>query len=319
MFTREPPSQACGARDRRVAKQPPIGQLVDPAGAPGVTAHDPPYGEDRSPDHSELAHRLHGVAGAARVIAAARLEIGRDQPPVGVQGQQERLPEQAGGRGDRGFGAFHVLRRRPESRFGDQFPQRAVDSGSSLTLNQTSNVGSGDQHVVVIRRQTAIDALEGLAQGTLDGVSLYGPANPAPNRDPEAQLLGGCVVSGAWERVQDQVAVRVRTAVSEDAIEVAAAGQAPALSPLTHQIGRAVSGRRDTAGHIATESGACGPWRGGGGLSLARSACASGHGTREYGPACASSAARCASSDRPVYRRRSGTPPRPPGRGPDLF
>jgi hypothetical protein len=44
-----------------VAKQAPVRELVDPAGAPRVAAHDPPCGDDRAADHPELAHGLNGV------------------------------------------------------------------------------------------------------------------------------------------------------------------------------------------------------------------------------------------------------------------
>ena len=131
-----------------VAEQAPVGELIDAAVTPGIAAHDPPYGEDRPPDHTELSHGLHGVARTARVITAAGAQIGGDQPAVCVHGQQKGLAKQVRQGGQR---AFHVLRRRPEARLGDQFPQRTVDAGCSLTLNQTSNVGSGDKHVVVIR------------------------------------------------------------------------------------------------------------------------------------------------------------------------
>ena len=112
----------------------------------------------------------------------------------------------------------------------------------------------------------------------------------------------------------------MRAAVAEDAVEVAAARQPAALSTArSSRRGRGARRRaRDRCSLIATESGACGPWRGGGGSPRARSGCASGRGTRGYEPACASSAARCASSDRPVYRRRSVDRPPRHGRAPRL-
>src|SRR3954451_8460559 len=93
-----------------VAKQAPVGELVHATGAPGIAAHDPPYGEDRPADHPELAHGLDPVRRAARVIAAAGREIRGDDRPVEVERQQEGLAQQASG-GGAGGRAFHVLRR----------------------------------------------------------------------------------------------------------------------------------------------------------------------------------------------------------------
>ena len=134
---------------------------------------------------------------------------------------------------DERFTCYAVL----DPGFGEQFPQRAVDAGRSLTLDQTSSVGPRDQDVVVIGRKAASQAREGLAQRPLDRVALHGPADPAADGDPEAQVLAGGVVRRARKRVEDEVAVRVRAAVAKDAVEVATARQAAALSPLAHPYG----------------------------------------------------------------------------------
>ncbi len=54
--------------------------------------------------------------------------------------------------------------------------------GRSLTLNQTSNVRPGDEHVVVVGGQAAAERRERLAQGALDRVALRPRRRPGGRR-----------------------------------------------------------------------------------------------------------------------------------------
>ena len=135
-----------------VAKQAPIGELVDAAGAPGLqrtTLHTARIVPGPPRARAPPAPRTSSSSGNTGSAASRFGEITPDR----VEREQEGLAQQASGRGGGGR-AFHVLRR-PDPGFSEQFPQRAVDAGRSLTLNQTSSVGPGHQHVVVIGRQAA--------------------------------------------------------------------------------------------------------------------------------------------------------------------
>src|SRR5512140_2652963 len=63
--------------------------------APRVAPQQPPRGEDDAPEYAVGADGLHGVLGAARVVAAAGAERGRDRPLVDPDGRDSDRPQRA--------------------------------------------------------------------------------------------------------------------------------------------------------------------------------------------------------------------------------
>src|SRR5215213_9992513 len=89
-----------------LAEQPPIRDLVNPAGVEGSTAEQPVGGEDRAPDRPQLADRLGGVLRAGRVVAAARRSGGGDEALIEANGSEQHSGDQP----------FHDKRSSAESR-----------------------------------------------------------------------------------------------------------------------------------------------------------------------------------------------------------
>ena len=118
----------------------------------------------------------------------------------------------------------------------EQLAERLAQAGLALLGGELGRLGPGDDHEVVGLGQRLGLLPERLAQRPLDAVALDGAADPAADGDAQARAL---VAGPARERVEDQVPARVRAALAVDAVELAAARQAPALAPR-----RAAAGRR---------------------------------------------------------------------------
>src|SRR3954452_8823716 len=114
---------------------------------------------------------------------------------------------------------------------GDQLLEGGPHAVGSLALDEAGGVGTGDEDEVVGAGELVRRGPEGLPERALDGVALDGAADLATDRDPEARP--GLGVVSPWKRIEDEEAVATRAAVSEDAVEVAAASEALAASPGT--------------------------------------------------------------------------------------
>jgi hypothetical protein len=118
----------------------------------------------------------------------------------------------------------------------DQFAQRGPHAVEPLALGQLADIGARDDDDVVPGRHTRPFGGERLTQQSLDGVARDGAPDLARNRQPKARVAARL----ARERVDDEVAVALRSSLAIDALELRAARQAPALG--------AARGRGDVVG-----------------------------------------------------------------------
>ena len=149
-----------------------------------------------------------------------------------MQRQQEQLTQQAraAARCSRTVSRFTPPPRARTRRASSA--QGRGDALGALTLDQTCDVGAGDEHEVVVCREARGSSPQNASRSArLTALRSRGAADLAADRDPEPTSPSSGVV-GARERVEDQEAVGVRAAVAVDAVEVAAARQPAALAPL---------------------------------------------------------------------------------------
>ncbi len=110
----------------------------------------------------------------------------------------------------------------------EQARQGTLEARRSLTLNQLGDSRAPDEDEVVPSGQAVGEGPKGVAHGSLHLVAINRAPDLSANRHPQANIIAG--LSG--ERVEHEVAVRLRSAIPVGAVEIAAAGEAAPLATL---------------------------------------------------------------------------------------
>ena len=170
----------------------------------------------RSMPYSRIA--CDRVGRARRLVLAAPRQRRRDHPLVGDD-RREREPARsrraALRRRATDFSTSSASAARTPSR-----PSRSASSRASGRATTTTSWSSGS---------ASAERPERLAEQALDAVAVDGAADLARHRQAEARAVGRLAGGRARERVEDEEAVADRAALAVDALELRAAGQAPAL------------------------------------------------------------------------------------------
>src|SRR5215216_3496227 len=124
-----------------------------------------------------------------------------------------------------------------EARFRHQTPQRFGHAIRPFPLQEPGYVGAGDEHEVVLSGDPGAQRPESLSQRALNGISLYGAADLAAHRDAEPRPVGADFLASPRKGVQDEKPFGVGASLAVDAVEVAAARQAPSLAPPARRAG----------------------------------------------------------------------------------
>ena len=183
---------------------------VEAAVAEGVAAQHAPRGQDRAPQHAVHADAPRwrswstwGSSGSAR-RAAARARSGTPDDamaslPMGLRG---RRAEQAAG----------PRARRPRAR-----PGRGALVGA---LEQLDQLWTGDQHVVVLRREASSQARKASRKHSFDAVAHHGATEPLRHRQAETRHLVARI-GRSLEVVQARESGTPSNSLAVDALEVA--------------------------------------------------------------------------------------------------
>ena len=110
-----------------------------------------------------------------------------------------------------------------EAGFGHEALEGLGDTPGALSLQEAGHVGASHENEVVPPRDLGRHRPEGISQGALHGISLYGAADLAAHGDPEPGVLVPGIGRPSREGVEDEEPVGVRLSLTIDAIEVAAA------------------------------------------------------------------------------------------------
>src|SRR3954454_20838852 len=119
----------------------------------------------------------------------------------------------------------------------DEAGESLGDARLPLALEQGRDVGPGDEHEIVLTRDLGVKGPERLSQGSLHRVPLYGAADLSAHGDAKTRVVLARFAVPTGKRVQHEKPVRVRVSLAIDAVEVAAARQAPALAAPARRAG----------------------------------------------------------------------------------